>query len=278
MRSAGTPQLDAAAVYRAVSAARREREVRARLARAEPDVLAAYGAYVAAAQDVTVLGPAQLATQTATDLRGNYASKSSVARDVKARIMQANVGGRCPLCGHGPAATLDHYLPCGTFPEFAVLPVNLVPACWPCNTRKGETYAANGTALYLHAYLDAVSATEQFLFADVDVDEREIVVSYRVDPATVPEHLRDRVVSHFERLQLARTFQGEAVAEIGERRLAMEQELARGGADALRDHLDQAARSVIDFRGVNHWRSALLLGMLASDAVLAGAFVRPSST
>jgi 5-methylcytosine-specific restriction endonuclease McrA len=51
--------------------------------------------------------------------------------------------GCCPYCGIPGTLTLDHYLPGSaiTFPEYALLSENLVPACGDCQGTKGKSYA-----------------------------------------------------------------------------------------------------------------------------------------
>jgi 5-methylcytosine-specific restriction endonuclease McrA len=48
--------------------------------------------------------------------------------------------GCCPYCGLPGSITLDHYLPRDLkyFPHYASLEQNLVPACFDCQTRKGN--------------------------------------------------------------------------------------------------------------------------------------------
>lgn len=58
-------------------------------------------------------------------------------RDSANKILQS-----CPYCGLPGDLTLDHYLPRAVtlFPHLSVLSANLVPACMPCQTAKGEFY------------------------------------------------------------------------------------------------------------------------------------------
>ncbi len=57
----------------------------------------------------------------------------------------------CPMCGGTGVTELDHVLPKGPYPEFAVFALNLVPTCGNCNRRrsnKGRTHH------FVHPYFD----------------------------------------------------------------------------------------------------------------------------
>jgi len=60
----------------------------------------------------------------------------------------------CPACGEiGRPKTLDHYLPKGSFPEFALFPPNLFPMCGDCQIKKGSRVLnAESRRLYIHPY------------------------------------------------------------------------------------------------------------------------------
>lgn len=63
----------------------------------------------------------------------------------------------CPMCGEaGTPNTLDHYLPEGIFPDFAILAQNLVPACDICQGHKLQQYQEDGSRLFLHPYYDDI--------------------------------------------------------------------------------------------------------------------------
>lgn len=80
-------------------------------------------------------------------------------------------GGRqlqfCPLCGEaGTPYTLDHYLPKSKYPEFAILPHNLIPACDICQGKKLDNNLKDGKRCFLHPYFDSVE--KQLIQLDID--------------------------------------------------------------------------------------------------------------
>lgn len=65
----------------------------------------------------------------------------------------------CPACGEpGTPNTLDHYLPKGKYPHFSIIPVNLVPMCDACQSKKLEkTGDAHHPRFFIHPYFDIFS-------------------------------------------------------------------------------------------------------------------------
>ncbi|MDQ1900712.1 hypothetical protein RAH32_09695 [Paracoccus sp. WLY502] len=65
----------------------------------------------------------------------------------------------CPACGEaGRPNTLDHFLPKGAYPHFAIIPHNLFPMCDACQGAKGEkTGDADDPKFFIHPYYDRFS-------------------------------------------------------------------------------------------------------------------------
>lgn len=275
MRTINPPALDASQVYSRISQSRRDVVTRTRLLQAQPVVELAYSAYLASVDELGVLQQADTVPASGDDLRGNYGSKSRETTRLRADVLQANVGGRCPLCGQGQATTIDHYLPQDSFPEFAILPVNLVPCCWQCNHAKGRNYARNSETSYLHVYFDVITENDRFLFADLEVLPLGLKIRYFVaPPVSLSERLRKRLTSHFERLDLASYYLKEGINEVTERCDSVEAQLMAGGPCAVRTYLRQEMASVAAARGVNYWRYAILDAMARSEEICDGSFLR----
>ncbi|WP_457662049.1 hypothetical protein [Sinorhizobium medicae] len=66
----------------------------------------------------------------------------------------------CPACGEaGRPNTLDHFLPKGAYPHFAIVPHNLFPMCDACQGAKLEkTGDAEDPKFFIHPYYDRFSA------------------------------------------------------------------------------------------------------------------------
>ena len=163
-----------------------------------PQVLQSYADYTGRPDEIVGLTPASTSPATADDLRGNDDSRNRAKQAMRGALLAHNAGGRCCLCACRGRRTLDHYLPQATYPEFSVLPLNLVPACWDCNHTKDTTYvyAEAARAAFVHAHLDSGVNHVRFLYAQLEVSAGEPTVSYHVDP---PGDLPDRPGSAFAR-------------------------------------------------------------------------------
>lgn len=73
--------------------------------------------------------------------------------------------GECPSCGNPLMPdTLDHFLPKEHWPEFSILPNNLVPQCRDCAGHKGTRYycGTNMRAMFVHPMYSAALASVRF--------------------------------------------------------------------------------------------------------------------
>lgn len=149
-------------------------------------------------------------------LYGTYfVSLDKPGRRIYDALMSA-ANEKCPFCGGiGRPRNLDHYLPKAHYPQFSVLPVNLVPSCRDCNMDgKGEDFATTEEAQVLQPYLDNDRYfNEQWVFARyiAGLGAEPGVIEYFVQP---PEHWEDaqkrRVEKHFNDFDLELRFSKEA--------------------------------------------------------------------
>jgi 5-methylcytosine-specific restriction endonuclease McrA len=273
VKSLAPPSVDARAFYVRISGRRRPSDVRERLQQAEEAVFGTYLSYTRESDDVTILDRADTRPATGDDLIGNYESKSVEALRLRAEIFANNEGGKCAFCGQVTAATIDHYLPSRAFPEFAILPLNLVPVCWQCNHRKGTLYR-HEAALFLHCYFDPIPRDLQFLFADVELNVSGVTFRYWVNPPAQFGRLQVRIRSHFDRLGLDKEYAIEAINEYSERREQLRRVYETGcDGNDVAQYLTDEALSVATEKGWNHWRFVALDAMAKSPAFCNGGFL-----
>ena len=138
-------------------------------------------------------------------------------RNVYDRIM-VSADGRCPYCsGLGSPRNLDHYLPKSSFPQYSVLPSNLIPCCRDCNMDgKGPGFAKSAEKQVIHPYLDKPHFfEEQWLFAEYHPDENVGVISYFARPPSCWNEVdKERVRTHFSDFLLARRFSDAAAVRL----------------------------------------------------------------
>jgi hypothetical protein len=175
---------------------------------------------------------------------------------------------RCAFCGGiGRPRNLDHYLPKAHFPQFSILPVNLVPSCRDCNMEgKGEQFAANEEERVLQPYLDNDRYfNEQWISARLTIGNggEPGVLEYFVQP---PEHWsrtqKKRVEKHFNDFELGLRFSKEAGSRLiifldqikALVRIPIELEVAK--STILQPAIDRAPF-------VNHWERVMCLTLMS---------------
>lgn len=210
-----------------------------------------------------------LGTVTKEELKDVYSSHmvegSKNARNIYDTLLSQAPFSRCPFCGIGQVSTLDHYLPKAKYPQFSVLPSNLVPSCKDCNTRKNVAIATTAAGQSLHPYFDHQNFIDDlWLYAEV----RETI------PATIyffvqaPDHWDNisklRVKSHFNDFKLASRYSIEASDELSSLRSVLTQYQNSLGIVGIRQHLNIVAQSHAG-KHTNSWQTAMFRALEQSD-------------
>lgn len=186
------------------------------------------------------------------------------------QLMAATRNDLCPLCGRGQVGTLDHYLPKTKYPELSVLGLNLVPVCETCNRLKGRRMGTSPDKQTLHAYWDTLPDAE-VMVARIKITTAVIVTFKVVRHNALNPILYQRLKYHFGVLRLGKHLQREANLELSDRRDSLREYYGPNhDANALRVYLEREARSVRASRGVNNWKTALLLSLSRSDEFCEG--------
>jgi hypothetical protein len=148
----------------------------------------------------------------------NLRDKDKPARDYYDALLVSS-GERCPFCGDiGHTKNLDHFLPKAHFPEFSVMPLNLVPSCRDCNMgEKGQAYATISDEQTIHPYIDKdIFYQEQWVFAEY-IDEDDGAFLFYVNcPDAWSQVDRKRAANHFNDLDLASRYRLEAGKHLSE--------------------------------------------------------------
>jgi hypothetical protein len=193
--------------------------------------------------------------------------RSAVYNRVYAKILA--LSNFCAYCGIDHATTLDHYLPKDgkrSYPEFSILPTNLIPSCDLCNYPRWICDEAGLRAL-IHPYFDAISQ-ERLLVAEVSVDGNEPNAEFRVNVSGCSDMEFARLYErHVKLLGLLKRYRDQAAASDGaladiERTIRI---WGRDRADIapllLKDAEDKERKL-----GANHYKTALTRGAAASKA------------
>jgi hypothetical protein len=128
---------------------------------------------------------------------------------------------KCPFCGGiGTPRNLDHFLPKAHFPQFSVLPHNLVPACRDCNMDgKAHAFATNAEDQIIQPYADKDNFfIDQWIFATYHAGnngEPGEFEYYTSPPEGWPEADKLRVRKHFKDFDLAKRYATKAAELLG---------------------------------------------------------------
>lgn len=148
-----------------------------------------------------------------TEMENLYSDQMSAtqgaARAYYNAIRNAPANAKCPLCGVGTVAVLDHHLPKSKYPDLAVCPFNLVPACDFCNNAKRARFPKNAGEQTIHPYYDDFTR-EQWIFANLNTAGPPVLIFQVTPPSTWPLVSQERALRHFTVVKLGTTFTSNA--------------------------------------------------------------------
>jgi hypothetical protein len=166
-------------------------------------------------------------------------------------IRNAPRNAKCPLCGVGTVAVLDHHLPKSKYPDLAVCPFNLVPACDFCNRAKGARFPKTADDQTIHPYYDDFTK-EQWVFAQLDITGPPALIFCANPPPTWSPTNQKRVLRHFNVVKLGTTFASNANDDLISLRSHLIRIQAHKGAGQVKAYLDEERQRYSD--RLNCWQ------------------------
>lgn len=148
-----------------------------------------------------------------------FREKEKPARQIYDSIKNA-AKDICPYCGlTTEVKNLDHFLPQTHFPQFSVLPQNLIPSCGICNSdQKGTKYASTQADQIIHPYFDPEHFfNEQWIFAEFHANRygKTGVFEYSaIPPSNWDITDKKRATKHFSQFDLGKRYSKIAGAEL----------------------------------------------------------------
>ena len=253
-----------------------EAALQPRLGAIVADMVARETTYVHAAKSTALhtlptLSP--MGAVTLDELNSLYSNHMSAtsgsARRHYDQIRNAAPNKRCPLCGAGTVATLDHHLPKSKYPDLAILPINLVPACHHCNDSKKARYPKSAGEQTLHPYFDG-HLQGQWLTASVDQGPPVTVIYDVVTPPGWTSIDGQRAKRHFTICKLDINYASNAGDELGPIREQLLPLWTIGGPGAVQAHLAGQAQG----HGLrpNSWQHALYQALSNDEWFYNGGF------
>lgn len=198
-----------------------------------------------------------------------FRDKDKPARKIYDNLLNASQH-HCPFCGGiGVPRNLDHFLPKNNFPQFSVLPCNLIPSCRDCNMDgKGTQFARSATEQIIHPYLDDdVFFNEQWIFATYHApdnpDDPGVVEYFALPPSSWSEVNQKRARKHFASFDLGNRYAIQASDQLPEtlQQIKNLQKLALS-AEQIGDTLFPEKSSANLFP--NHWRKIMYQALAAT--------------
>jgi hypothetical protein len=277
MEKLSPPSPSALKVFRACISNVDDNVLKVRLESIEGDIVAAARSYRERAKRSTLyrLLPQPnvrgvVSKKEMSDVYDRMVKKSGLGREFYDQIFEAPEYGRCPLCALQDVFTLDHYLSQSDFPVLSVVPINLVPACFACNKRKGTKRATSAVEQFMHPYFDNVDRA-QWLKARVKEVSPGALEYFVQGSRSWSAEKRKRVEFHFNELKLDELYASHAAQEIvGNQRRFIEL-LDSGGPAAVRRHL-AAQRDSWAAKHRNSWKTVMFATLASNDWFCRGGF------
>ena len=176
---------------------------------------------------------------------------------------------RCPFCGGiGRPRNIDHFLPKSRFPQFSILPVNLVPSCRDCNMDgKAARIAVSAEDQIIHPYWDETCFFDvQWIFArfESDIFDPQLRIEYFVcAPAGWSVVDRARAIYHFAAFDLPLRYALKASEHAGVVQGQIRRMQSAGVSNS--EIIDFLLQPGIESAGFpNHWRVGLYQAFIAS--------------
>lgn len=256
----------------------RDPDLRARLTAVKADIAAAASHFNDAAQATQLhrlrphsgAGPHVTTEEMVNVYTSRMAKQGAPGRELYDQLLTSPPQGQCPLCGQRDVASLDHHLPKMQFPQLAVAPTNLIPACSNCNRVKLSQRPRTPEEETLHPYFDQVH-TEKWLRAVVERSQPVAVSFQVVKPPGWNALTHQRMQHHFTTFDLAPLYATHAAVEINNIRFGLTHLFAEGGAQAVKQHLELQANSCCHAH-LNSWQSALYSALAADPWFHTGGF------
>lgn len=205
-------------------------------------------------------------------LKNCYKNPTKKLKELKRKILEEQKDTQkdvCQYCGINSFHTFDHYLPISLFPEYSVLSINLIPCCYKCNQAKNNNwkdsqdkrkfinlyYDELPNKSYLHfniTYEDDLPVFNFYLSKPEEYDENEVLLNF------------DIFKSHFINLSLIDRFERKINGYITEIRSSLKSHRVFT-FENIKNFLEEEYEVKTKTFGINHWKSALLRGLMESE-------------
>ena len=201
-----------------------------------------------------------------TNLLKLYSSQRKPIIELKKELTTNEFNQRnndCPNCTIEKVASLDHYIPKDEFPEFSVNPINLIPCCSTCNSKKKENWKGDKKLLYLNLYSVTIP-NSQYLFVNI-VSKTEFTFELK-NISKIDLDLFKVIDSHYDKLNLLQRFREDSDKVISELDILISSARYSINDDkVLLNFINNHYSTIEKMDGVNNWKVVLVKAMLNSN-------------
>lgn len=249
-----------------------DRDKKSRLATLLPITRKAFADYDAKFTKKSLKGlkTISLTVQEKEDFIGLYNFHSPVFAQLFNQLTTSENGidnSLCPYCSIGEANSLDHIIPKTVMPVLSDNPKNLIPCCSSCNSKKSNTWFADGNWDYINLYLDDVPV-EQYLFVNLSKEKETIRVKFYLDDCNgIDEELYLKISNHYKKLNLCRRFEQYSFHEISETAILVKQFSKLLGDEKCKEIILATSLEFQNRFGSNYWKAILRKECCVNDSI-----------
>ena len=252
MKNINPPDIDAKEAFHSVIKKKGNKNIFIDM---ETIIFWAYNLYAQNALNMQTIAPLSLEDNIKKEFIKLYDNPTIWLDKIKECItLSLQWSNRCPYCNLEIPHSFDHFLPKNRFPEFSVLPINLIPCCDCCNRKK---WSKDPIGWFINAYFDQLPQC-QFITAEISINEN-IIVNFKIDQSAISgisNSLKEKIINHFTNLDLNARYKleientiSEIVSTCRREETLISNELLLREAERYRSYW------------VNNWKYVLLIGL-----------------
>ena len=175
----------------------------------------------------------------------------------------------CPYCLISEPRTIDHYMPKELFPEFSILPINLISCCSDCNNLRNTAWVKASNRTTINAYFDTLE-NKRFLYAETYFESNIPQIKFIIqNNEGISEYIFKIITNHFDLLQLQHRYRNQVGNVISEIHTRFSKPMHRSMTQVQKKSLlIEEANSHRDTNGANYWKAAVLEALSNSEQFL----------
>lgn len=209
-----------------------------------------------------------------TDTEQKKLLKNCYTRDIKTIvgkltneiISNQNVPyvSNCPHCGFETSPdTIDHYIPKELFPEYSILPINLIPMCSRCNTIKGTNWIDGNTRTSINYYFDEFT-NHKFLYGMLKKTIDTYIVLFELKkPTEISEIKYEIIKNHYKTFDLNNRYSKASATILSQMILKIKDTDLPN--EIFKNTIEADIKVNNTIYGPNYWKTCILEAILNDD-------------